>query len=73
MGCGNSKDDVNTKAQGNVKVGSDKNRNTKNSQVREAECIYVINQYKFNFGILLKFLLKGPMHMIFPLAPGCLG
>ncbi|XP_048733175.2 uncharacterized protein LOC125649579 isoform X2 [Ostrea edulis] len=32
MGCGNSKDDVNTKAQGNVKVGSDKNRNTKNSQ-----------------------------------------
>lgn len=34
MGCGNSKDTVNTNAHGKGKVGSDENGNIKNSQVR---------------------------------------
>lgn len=34
MGCGNSKETVNTNAHGKGKVGSDKNGNIKNSQVR---------------------------------------
>ena len=34
MGCGNSKDAVDTKPQGKGKAGADRNGNIKNSQVR---------------------------------------
>lgn len=61
MGCGNSKDTVNTNAHGKGKVGSDKNGNIKNSQVR-GKALY---HTKAASSIHLKHNYAGSSEMIY--------
>lgn len=58
MGCGNSKDTVNTNAHGKGKVGSDKNGNIKNSQVRGKALYHTKAASSSGFNIIMQDLAK---------------